>query len=184
MKQKYRWLFGALALIASASILFGCKPNVPPLHNEDYTITYNLNGGSDNGGNPASYNIETETITLKPASRTGYTFKGWFNNEKCTGDAVTQIVKGSTGNKKFWAKWEANKYKVHFDGNGADGETMNDQTFTYDKEQALMANTFTKTGYAFTNWATNKDGSGTTYSDKQQVKNLTAKQNDTVTLYA
>ena len=70
----------------------------------------------------------------------------WFNNEKCTGDAVTQIVKGSTGNKKFWAKWEANKYKVHFDGNGADGETMNDQTFTYDKEQALMANTFTKTG--------------------------------------
>ena len=145
MKQKYRWLFSALALIASASMLFGCKPNVRPLHNEDYTITYNLNGGSDNGGNPASYNIETETITLKDAIRTGYTFKKWFNNESCTGDAVTQIVKGSTGNKAFWAKWEANTYTVAFNANGGTGN-MSNQAFTYDKEQVLMANTFTKTG--------------------------------------
>ena len=72
----------------------------------DYTITYNLNDGTDNGGNPVSYNVETATITLKPAGRTGYKFKGWYSNEACTGTSVEKIEKGSTGNKVFWARWE------------------------------------------------------------------------------
>ena len=90
----------------------------------DYTITYNLNDGTDNGGNPASYNVETATITLKPAGRKGYKFKGWYSNKACTGTSVEKIEKGSTGNKVFWAKWEPKtdtKYTVKHLQEGVDG---------------------------------------------------------------
>ena len=91
----------------------------------DYTITYNLNDGTDNGGNPASYNVETETITLKPAGRTGYDFIGWYEKADFSSSPVTQIVKGSTGNKVFWAKWEPKtdtKYTVRHLQEGLDGK--------------------------------------------------------------
>lgn len=77
-----------------------------------YTITYNLNGGTNHEDNPASYNIETPTITLQTPTYPGHTFIGWYANSACTGDAVTSIPLGSTGNKAYWAKWEENRY--HF----------------------------------------------------------------------
>ena len=118
----------------------------------DYTITYNLNDGTDNGGNPASYNVETATITLKPAGRTGYDFIGWYEKADFSSSPVTQIVKGSTGNKTFWAKWEPKtdtRYTVkHFkekvtggyDGVQAEIETL---TGTTGKNTAATAKTYT-----------------------------------------
>ena len=90
----------------------------------DYTITYNLNDGTDNGGNPVSYNVETATITLKPAGRKGYDFIGWYEKADFSSSPVTQIVKGSTGNKTFWAKWEPKtdtRYTVRHLLEGLDG---------------------------------------------------------------
>ena len=71
----------------------------------DYSITYNLNGGTNHPGNPATYNIESTTITLQEPSKTKYIFGGWFYNEDCTGDAVTTIAHGSHGNVTLYAKW-------------------------------------------------------------------------------
>ena len=42
----------------------------------DYTITYELDGGTNAPENPAGYNVETGTITLKDPVKTGYTFAG------------------------------------------------------------------------------------------------------------
>lgn len=42
----------------------------------NYSIEYNLNGGSVSG-NPTSYNVESDNITLKNPTKTGYTFTGW-----------------------------------------------------------------------------------------------------------
>ncbi len=68
-----------------------------------YTITYNLDGGNNHENNPATYNIETPTITLKPATKTGFNFLGWY-----VGDTkVTEIVKGSTGEKTLTARFES-----------------------------------------------------------------------------
>ncbi|NLK53167.1 MAG: hypothetical protein GX295_12115 [Syntrophomonadaceae bacterium] len=78
-----------------------------------YDITYNLDGGT-NGANPASYNVETPTITLENATKTGYTFAGWWD-APTAGTQVTQIVVGSTGNQTLYARWTANTdtaYKV------------------------------------------------------------------------
>lgn len=41
-----------------------------------YTITYNLNGGTNNSANPSSYNIHYG-VSLKNPTRPGYTFTGW-----------------------------------------------------------------------------------------------------------
>lgn len=48
----------------------------------------------------------------------------------------------------------------------------------------LFANAFTRTGYTYEGWNTKADGSGTPYTDKQEVKNLTAKRDAVVTMYA
>ena len=76
----------------------------------EYTITYNLNGGTNSTSNPTKYTIETATITLASPTRTGYTFGGWYTESAFT-NKVTQIAKGSTGNKTFYAQWTGNSIK-------------------------------------------------------------------------
>ncbi len=71
----------------------------------NYQITYNLNGGS--GCSNIKYTIESATFTLCTPTRAGYTFGGWYTSSSLTGSAVTQVAKGSTGNKPFYAKWTA-----------------------------------------------------------------------------
>lgn len=77
-----------------------------------YSITYNVNGGTVDGS--TSYNIETETYTLPTPTRTGYDFMGWYSSADFTGDPVTEIAHGSTGNVTVYAKWEIQVYKVSF----------------------------------------------------------------------
>ena len=73
-----------------------------------YTITYN-NCDEATNTNPENYTVETKTITLKNATKTGYTFDGWYDNANLTGEKITQIAKGSTENITLYAKWTANK---------------------------------------------------------------------------
>ncbi len=68
-----------------------------------YKLSYQLNGGK-NGKNPSSYTVTSNTITLKSPTRKGYTFKGWYSDSKYK-YKVTSIKKGSTGNKKLYARW-------------------------------------------------------------------------------
>ena len=145
-----------------------------------YTITYELDGGS-HSGNPASYTVETSRITLSPATRTGYTFKGWYKND---GSRVDAIAQGTTGNISLTAKWEPNTYTVNFVGNGSNSGSMDPQQFTYDQPKQLTAMQFTRTDYEFTGWNTQANGSGTSYTDGQSVSNLTDIDDGTVTLYA
>ena len=72
---------------------------------KNYTITYHLNGGTNNTSNPASYTVETETITLQDPTKEGFLFVGWYTTSTFSGTAVTSITKGSTGNKTLYAKW-------------------------------------------------------------------------------
>ncbi len=137
-----------------------------------YTIDFDSNGGSEVADITQNYGT---TIT-KPANptRTGYTFAGWDTTIPTTMPAKDM---------KITAKWTANTYTVKFNANGGTG-TMADQSFVYDVAQNLTANAFKRTGYTFLGWNTDKDATTATYTDKQSVKNLTAINGDTVTLYA
>ena len=85
----------------------------------NYTITYNLNGGTNHASNPTTYNIESATITLQAPTKTGYSFGGWFDNEDCTGDAVTTIATGSYGNVTLYAKWLVEELALANNGNNS-----------------------------------------------------------------
>jgi uncharacterized repeat protein (TIGR02543 family) len=149
----------------------------------NYTITYNLDGGSNNAANPANYTIISPAITLAAPSRTGYIFGGWYSDVEFA-TPVTGISSGSTGNKTFYAQWTAITYTVAYNSNGGDGGATASSSHTYDQARSLTANGFTRTGYTFAGWGTNMSGTTITYTDSQSVTNLTSISGGTVTLYA
>ncbi len=71
---------------------------------KEYTITYNLDGGTNHPDNPATFTSKTETITLQDPVKTGYAFKGWYADAEFT-TPVTQIVKGTKENLVLYAKF-------------------------------------------------------------------------------
>ena len=73
-----------------------------------YTISYELGGGTNNPNNPSTYDVYSQNITLSAPEKDGYMFVGWYDNEQFTGDAITTIPTGSTGDKTLYAKWEEN----------------------------------------------------------------------------
>ena len=123
-----------------------------------YTITYNLNGGTDNGGNPTFYTEETETITLKDASKANYTFAGWYANAGFTGEKVTQIGKGSTGNKELWAKFLEN-YAITYNLNGGSNHADNPAKYTIETE-TITLKPAEKADHIFFGWYASADFSG------------------------
>ena len=74
----------------------------------EYGITYDLAGGALKEGeeNPATYNVETATFTLKNPTREGYTFKGWTSSGVDKPSTSVSVVKGTTGELEFTAVWE------------------------------------------------------------------------------
>lgn len=80
---------------------------------------------------------------------------------------------------------EKNHYSVKYEKNYSDSTgNMDTQPFTYDENQELSKNTFTKTGYNFCGWNTKPDGTGISYEDEQNVENLSTENNGTIILYA
>ena len=147
-----------------------------------YKITYNLNGGTNNKSNPLTYTINNKIVFKNPTKK-GYIFKGWFKDSKFK-SKMTSIAKGTTGNKTVYAKWQTITYKVVYNANSGSGKMSNSTGLKYDKAFTLRANSFKRTGYKFIGWNTKKDASGKSYENKAKVKNLTAKNGATVTLYA
>ncbi len=139
---------------------------------------------------------ETVSIEAVEASVEGYTnkFKSWnISDSQTSVDLGTLYNSGKSETTITMPKQEvtltataektANTYTVVFNENTGTGK-MTNQQFTYDVEQSITPNSFTKTGYTFESWNTQEDGTGTKYEDKQVVKNLTGTPNGTVNLYA
>ena len=73
-----------------------------------YTITYNLVGGTVEG-NPNTYTIGTVAFTLKNPIKSGYTFTGWSGTGLDGENNMTvTIPTGSTGNRIYTAHWRYN----------------------------------------------------------------------------
>ena len=116
-----------------------------------YTITYDLDGGTAEG-NPDTYTVETDAFTLKNPTRPGHTFTGWSGTGLTGEDNLTlTIPKGSTGNRSYTAHWSLNTYSITYDLNGG---TASGNPTSYTVESATITlNQPTKTGYTFTGWS-------------------------------
>ena len=60
---------------------------------------------------------------------------------------------------------------------------MSTSTHTYDVDKKLNTNAFSKFGYYFAGWSTNKNATVPTYTDGENVTNVSLIGND-ITLYA
>ena len=114
-----------------------------------YAVTLNTNGGTINSGNVTGYTYGVGATLPTDVTRTGYTFKGWYDNENLTGSPVTAIGGAEMGNKEYWAKWEINQYTITFDTNG--GSEIAPITQDYGTEITVPADP-TRKGYTFKGW--------------------------------
>ena len=119
---------------------------------ETYNITYNLNGGTNNSSNPATYTITSAKITLKDPTKTGYSFAGWYTDAECT-EVITEIASGSYGVVELFAKWAATEYTITYVT--ADGAIhSNILTYTIETDLTTLADATLK-GHTFGGWYTN-----------------------------
>ena len=128
-----------------------------------YTVTLHTNGGTINSGNVTeyTYSVGATLPTADDMTYTGYTFKGWYDNENLTGSPITAISDTETGNKEYWAKWEANAYTVTLNTNGGTINSGNVTEYTYSVGATLpTADDMTYTGYTFKGWYDNENLTG------------------------
>ena len=158
-----------------------------PIRWATYTLRLHHNDGTDDYTDMAmTYNTAANIQTI---TRTGYTFDRWTTGADGSGTPYTegQEVLNLTNTDgeviDLYAQWTAHTYTVRFNRNEGTG-AMIGMTFTYGVAQHLTANAFTRTGCIFDGWNTAADGSGDSYTDGQEVINLTPENRATVTLYA
>ena len=154
--------------------------------------TFHKNDGSTTTATQTfTYDTAGQKFSDKKWIRTGYTLLGWADSKTAT-KAQYAILSGVSNawiekhypKNDVYAVWKTHTYTITYEGNGATGGSTPSSNHTYDKPQTLTPNGFHKDGYYFDSWNTKPDGTGTSYQDKEEVKNLTSKDGDTVILHA
>ena len=139
---------------------------------QSVTFTYT----NDNGGRLYDGNNGYTSGTSISLSGTEKTFTVGSSSGKTNGQVrVTKI-------SITYSSAPSCTYTVTFDRNGGTG-SMSPQEFTCGESKSLTANSFSRTGYTFTEWNTLADGTGTSYTDQQSV-NLSSTNNDNIPLFA
>ena len=107
-----------------------------------FTITYDLDGGTNNSNNPTNYNIDMNNLTLYEPAKVGYTFEGWSYKD----NIITSIETTNACHMNLKATWSANtntQYKVkHYQQN------IDDSNYTLFETDDLEGTTGTLTDAA------------------------------------
>ena len=138
-------------------------------------VTLNANGGT--------CSVSTKDVTyasaygtMPTATRTGYTFAGWWTSLTGGNKVTASTVCYATNAYTLYARWTAKTFTISFNGNGGTPSSTS-KTVTYGSKYGTMP-TATRTGYTLDGWYTTKTG-GTKITASSIVK-ITA---DTI-LYA
>ena len=146
-----------------------------------YTITASCgaNGFISSAGVTTLFEGGSQTYTITPV--THYDRATVLVNDVNMTDAVntgTYTFTNVTSDQTIHATFAPTIYTVTFNANTGTGN-MNPQDFTYGEAQNLTENSFTKEGYAFNGWNTQTSGSGTSYTDQQNISPI-----ENITLFA
>ena len=158
--------------------------------------------------------VSGQSFSAKGWTNTGYTLKGWSASKTATTASWTVTsgvadawITESSPTRTIYAVWEANKYKVTLDNQGATTAgttaywykyktttTVNGTTIYYYADEAMTASPMsgskitvpTKTGYTFGGYYTATNGGGTMYVDANGVcqNNIYSNVAGNTTLYA
>lgn len=128
-------------------------------------------------------------LSTKRPTREGYTFKEWNTEPDGSGDyfrvgeTIPLGVGSLSGFVTLYAIWveDCPSATICYDGNHADAGAMNPQSFNAGTTTNLIASNFSRSGYGFTGWNTEADGTGTQYGPNQ---NFTMPSTGGVNLYA
>ena len=140
---------------------------------QTYSVTYVMNGGAEIAAGSYTYGVGMNLPT--PATRTGYTFAGWYATSDFSGNAVTSIGTTETGDKTFYAKWTLVTYDITY--SGLEGGTHSNPT-TYDVEDSdITLTAASRDGYRFDGWYDAQTGGN-------KVETIDVSEAVDVTLYA
>lgn len=145
---------------------FADEPAADQAAAKTYTIKYKGVSGAKNT-NPTQ--VEKGKLKLKKPSKTGYTFKGWYQGKK---KVTTVNVKK---NLTLTAKWKAKTYKITYK-NVKKATNKNAKKFTYGKNVKLKK--LSKSGYTFMGWYSDK------YFTSKKLSKVGGKTAKNVTVYA
>lgn len=127
---------------------------------EEYTISYELYGGTNSESNWTSYTVESDPITFAEPTYPGNIFDGWFYDEGFTQPATGIATNTMTGNKTLYARWAQIVYTIEYlSGNDvsativADKKAWGDILTLKGKEVA-----FERDGYIHDGWSLTDGG--------------------------
>ena len=142
-----------------------------------YTVTFNANGGNLSGNSYITVKTGSRYGTLPTATKSGYTFDGWYTS----GSGGTRITENTTvsltGNQTLYAHWTEKTYTVTFNANGGNLSGNSYITVKTGSRYGTLP-TATRNSYTFDSWYTSENG-GTKITENTTVS-LTGNQ----TLYA
>ena len=127
------------------------------------TLDVTYNAGEGTGSMSPShlvYGTDDAALAECAFTKAGHAFAGWTSEAGAFADKadMSGYIDAHDGETLvLTATWVKNQFRVSFDNNGGQG-AMETIDVVYGEAQALPANTFTKTGYAFAGWATSADG--------------------------
>ena len=168
-------------------------PSNPDSSNASYLyVKYLANGGK--GEVPTQFFKKGTEITLATNNLTAEnkTANGWNTQENGQGkDYTNGATLTPTESMTLYAKWTASNYThkvtITFNANTDVNSATKTQVIGSYTSTAfggkLDANTFTLDGWTFRGWNTERNGSGTAYTNEQEVT-FTSASGNTLTLYA
>lgn len=121
---------------------------------------------------------ETETLQGSTGALTKAKAKDYTGFHSLTFEQKQIAADGST---VIQIDYNIDSFSIIFNSNDGTDETYS-QTYFYNQNQKLTANTFSRSNYSFEGWATEKDGV-VKYKDSESVK-FALKNNSSLNLYA
>ena len=146
-----------------------------------YRVTLETNGGTIVGSGLTEYTCGQGAELPTDVEKSGYTFAGWYENDRFEGSAVTAISDTEYGDKTYYAKWMSKTYSVTLNTNGGTIKSGNVTNYSYGEGAALPTDV-EKSGYTFAGWYGNEQLTGsavtaisnTEYGDKTYYAKWTA----------
>lgn len=115
-----------------------------------YTITYELEEGEN--PNVTSYTYY-DNVTFAPATKTGYTFGGWYSNPDRTTSISGWTAKSMTGNQTIYGGgFTATPYDISYVLDGGKNPAKNPKTYTIEDDDITLLDATDKEGYSFDGW--------------------------------